>query len=179
MSDEILVCEKCKIMKHHTRKLVSSPASRHWVKQVTCWSAFLASATADGHSSLLTWTYTSIPWSHWNYSSQSHGDVRIFFLFSCPCAPPFLGPVPFSQFTHSINRFESGPQNTEEQFQQPNIFKECLFWESLLIYISLFMPFKEFAATLANSSPHAEGQGTPPLKEDKSCDSHQCAWKQT
>lgn len=176
MSAEKLVCAKPKIMKHHTRKLVSSPASRHWVKQVTCWSAFLASTTADGHSSLLTWTYTSIPWSHWDYSSQSHGDVRIFFLFSCPHAPPFLGPVPFSHFTHGISRCESGLQNKENSFNSP-IFSRSVSFGSLFWFIFLSSCLSR--SLLLHLQAHAEGQGTPPLKEDKSCDSHRCAWKQT
>lgn len=107
-------------MKHNTRKLVSFLASRHWVKQVTSWSACLAAADA-------AWPVPQLKAPHWHGHTAAFpgaGEItpvwtsfrdtlRTFFLILlsifitgyCPCALPLLilSPVPFC-FTNGISR---------------------------------------------------------------------------
>lgn len=143
-------------MKHNTRKLVSFLASRHQVKQVTSWSAFLAAVDA-------AWPAPQPKAPHWHGHTAKFpgaGEItpvwtslremlRTFFLILlsifttgyCPCPPPLLilRPSPVSPMALA-GRYESGLQDAEGQFWQPWCFQATNMY--LLTWIFLFMAFK-------------------------------------
>lgn len=150
--------------------------SRHQLTQVTSWSAFLAAlhAAQTAKGSPLTLTYSSLPWSQWNSSclNYSQGDVENFLsspLFSfhhwllllCFSLADFQPSTLL--FFYSWHQQAGMTQALRILLTAHGISKQptCKFWVSLLIWISLFMAFKELGITFANSSLPAEGT---PLK---------------